>query len=273
MQIELIGCTSAGKSTLARTFIDAYREAGVDAMLAEDFVLELVWLGWARGHLARTLLVDLCALVACLATWRQNRAFFAFGLRTIVALPAAIGWFEKTNLARNVFKKIGVDVLVRHYGGDRQVIIVDEGTLHAAHNLFVHVARPASHADLALFATLVPLPDVAVYVTQSEQVLVERTLRRGHRRVSAGAYDSVVLFVRRAMAIFDQLVHDLTSAEAMVAYEAHEQILVTRAAWQQPFTSLALRPIAGALTSQPAMAQQAAESEFRDVSAAPEIAM
>ena len=185
MQVELIGCTSAGKSTLAESVLWAYRGIGMDASMGADFVLQQVGLNWVKGKLARTILIDIIALFACLTTWRSNYAFYRFASGVVLGLPVTVSWLERLNIARNTFKKVGIYELVRRGASDRQVVLLDEGTLHTAHYLFVHVSTEPNIADLATFAKLVPLPDVVVHVRQSKSVLIERTLQRGHKRIPA----------------------------------------------------------------------------------------
>lgn len=204
MLIELIGCTSAGKSTLARDILRACRERDIELLMGDDFVLKQVRLDWVKGSLARTLLMDLLLSFVCLVTWQNNLEFCAFAGQIILRLP--IGRLEKLNMARNVLKKIGVYEIIRRRGSDQQVVLVDEGTLHAAHYLFVHVSVPPNASDVATFARLAPLPDVAIYVRQSEVVLIERTLKRGHKRIPDCSYAKVEIFIKRAVETFDKLV-------------------------------------------------------------------
>ena len=62
MQIELIGCTSAGKSTLAACIVASCRVRGIEVVKSDDFVLERVRLQWIRRRLARTVLMDVLSL-------------------------------------------------------------------------------------------------------------------------------------------------------------------------------------------------------------------
>lgn len=205
MQVELIGCTSAGKSTLAESVLWAYRGTGMDASMGADFVLQQVGLNWVKGKLARTILIDIIALFACLATWRSNYAFYRFASGVVLGLPVTVSWLERLNIARNTFKKVGIYELVRRGASDRQVVLLDEGTLHTAHYLFVHVSTEPNLADLATFAKLVPLPDVVVHVRQSQSVLIERTLQRGHKRIPARSRSAVECFIKRSVAVFEEL--------------------------------------------------------------------
>lgn len=203
MQIELIGCTSAGKSSLAGGILLAARGASVEIRMADEHVLKRWRLQWLTSRPARTLVMDVLSLLACITTWRQNGAFLRFALGVVWRLP--VGPFQKANLARNVAKRVGIHAMIGRHSGGKEVVVVDEGTLQSVHSLFVHVSIEAAAEDVARFAKLVPLPDVAVYVTQGEQVLVERTLQRGHTRIPDPSRQAVGLFVKRAITAFDRL--------------------------------------------------------------------
>ena len=204
MQIELIGCTSSGKSTLSRRILHACRERGIDILLGDDFVLKQVRLNWIKNHLLRKLLIDLAALFACLLTWRRNAKFYRFATRRLLSLPIAL--FEKINCLRITLKKIGVFEIIRFRSGNQQVILVDEGVLQAAHNLFVFVSVNIKTEHLSTFVGLVPLPDVLVYLKQPEGLLIDRTMKRGHKRIPDRSYGKAARFVKQAVATFDKLV-------------------------------------------------------------------
>ena len=203
MHVELIGCTSAGKSTLAGKLLRAGRAHGFEVLTGDDFVLRRRGADWIKGRLARTLLVDLFSLTECLMTWHKNFRFYRFALGTIARMPVAR--LEKLNLARNVLKKVGIYEIIRRGHCDRQIVLVDEGTLHAAHNLFVHDSTRPSPADVPTFARLVPMPDAAVYVQSDESVLIARTMARGHQRIAGRSHANVARFVTRAVEVFEAL--------------------------------------------------------------------
>src|SRR5450759_2322075 len=127
MQIELLGCTGAGKSTLAQSILLSCRSRGLKAYLGDAFVLDLLRLEWVKPHLIRTLLVDLGAFVACLLTVPANLQLYCFSVRVILRLPGDVSWLEKLNLMRNVFKKIGINEIIRRHDRDDCMIVVDEG--------------------------------------------------------------------------------------------------------------------------------------------------
>lgn len=215
MHVELIGCTSAGKSTLARRILADCRARGIDVVTGDDFVLEQVGLAWLRNRFVRTLAVDACALTACLLSLPTNRAFVGFALGVIARFPCQVGWIERLNLVRNVLKKVGIYEAIHRRGPRERLILVDEGTLQVAHNLFVHTSIPPNYQELSRFARIVPVPELAVYVRQSNDVLIDRTLRRGHRRIHEATPAAVERFVERAVETFDALVEGLARERRM----------------------------------------------------------
>jgi hypothetical protein len=203
IHVELIGCTGAGKSTLLTQMLRACRDKSIEAWPGDDFVLSQVGAHRLTSRVARTLLVDLLSLLACLRSGRRNRRVCLFAMRVVWRVPAPR--LQKLNLTRNVLKKIGIYEIIRAGKHRPGIVIVDEGTLHAAHNLFVHLSVPPNGDEVAEFADAVPLPDVAVHVAQRPSVLIERTLARGHSRIPARDRADVERFVLRALVTFDTL--------------------------------------------------------------------
>ncbi|UCC50648.1 MAG: hypothetical protein JSV68_16245 [Anaerolineaceae bacterium] len=225
MQIELIGCTSAGKSTLVGGMLRACKERGQDAVTGDDFVLKQARLNWVKGYLFRTLLVDLLTLSACLATLRTNLAFYKLTLQSIWQLPAGVGWFERLNIARNVFKKVGIHKIICWRGSDQQIVLLDEGTIHTAHYLFVHVSIEPNASHLSTFIGLVPLPDVIVYVQNDADTLVKRTLSRGHRRLGDRSPAEIALFVERAIDTFNNLTQSSKLRSRLLILDASQNLV------------------------------------------------
>lgn len=206
MQIELIGCTGAGKSTLARNLVQTGRRQGIDIVLAEDFVLRQLRLHWISVPLLRKVLVNVAGLIASVFTWPKNGGLYLFAIRAVYALP--ISKVEKLGLLRNVLKKVGISEIVHARGGSQRIIILDEGALHIAHNLFVHVAADVEMEAIREFARLVALPDLVLYVRGHEPTMIERVVSRGHRRITDASQENVARFVRQAVTTFDRLVQE-----------------------------------------------------------------
>jgi hypothetical protein len=227
--------------------LQACHEQGIDILPGDDFVLKQVRLNWIRGHLPRTLLVDLATLSACLVTWRNNLKFYLFATRLLFKLPIAL--FEKLNLLRNVLKKIGIHEIIRFRSADQQVILVDEGVLQAAHNLFVHDSVQVEVEHLATFVRLIPFPDVIVYLRQPESLLIDRTMKRGHKRIADRSYHNVARFVKQAVATFDQLAQNPMVERKLVVVDGGQTVTSAANCQDDPRFDLALRIIRTGITT------------------------
>jgi thymidylate kinase len=203
MHVEIIGTTSAGKTTLARKMVKAGKDNGIDVFLSDDFMLEKVHLDWVKNEFVRRRLVELVAFAVWLTCLARYKDFYNFVLQEGKYNPGS--WFYKINRVRNVVRKIGVFEFIARKSESGQVILVDnEGILQGVHNLFVHQDSTADLSKIPTYVKLVPLPDVILYLNPGEEVLVSRTLARGHARVES-EQDKVIHFIRQAACVFDEM--------------------------------------------------------------------
>lgn len=206
MHIELIGSTSAGKTTLAKKMVEAGKKSGIDITLSDDFMLEQLKLSWVRNEFVRRRLVEVAAFAICLTCLVKYKDFISFVVRE--GKSSTGSWLYKINRIRNVLRKIGIFEFISRRCGSRQIVLADnEGILQGVHNLFVHQNSQADLHKIAAYAQLVPLPDAVLYLQQEEEILIARTLARGHARVTGNSPDEVAHFIRQAIAVFDELVH------------------------------------------------------------------
>jgi len=216
--VELFGPSSTGKSSLAARLVSG--EAGPGFILAGDRVLASAGLGWLPGRLLRTVALDLIALGALVASWRQQRAFYALAAAQALHGPGPSGWLLRLNLLRNSWKCGALRFVAGRLGRPHQVLLMDEGPLQTANYLFVHVDPPPDRAGLDAFLAAVPLPDAALYLRESEEELVARTLARTHPRVASHSPAETRRFVSHALAVFDRIAEDRRVRERLLTPEA-----------------------------------------------------
>jgi deoxyadenosine/deoxycytidine kinase len=224
MHIELIGSTSAGKTTLAKKMVEAGKNNGVSISLSDDFMLEQLNLSWVRNEFIRRRLVEVAAFVICLTCLTKHKEFYRFVVREGKSYPGS--WVYKLNRIRNVLRKIGIFEFISRRAGSQQIILADnEGILQGVHNLFVHQSSQADLHKIARYAELVPMPDVILYLQPEEEVLISRTLRRGHARVAGSSPDHVIHFIRQAVAVFDELINAPRIRERLLIVDAESNVL------------------------------------------------
>lgn len=203
MHIELIGCTSAGKTTLAQKLLAIGKREGIDIILGDDFVLRRFHLDWVKSEFVRRRLLEVYSGYICVRHWKKYREFCRFVFRAVSETPGSA--LYRFNLVRIVLRKIGIYEMIRRFNSENQLVLVDnEGIIQAAHNLFVHTDS-SLNGNLSNFVDAAPLPDMIAYLKQPQSILLERTLRRGHPRIDAPSKRKVELFVKQAFETFEML--------------------------------------------------------------------
>jgi thymidylate kinase len=204
--IEFIGATGAGKSTLVAALIDTLAGQGVRAREANDAVLAWHGLGFVPGRHLRAALVYFFALLSFARSLcgREGRRLSWLAVRLI--LRDAGGLRIGAGLLRNLVKRVGTDRLLRKMRpalSDCDVVVCDEGLVHAAHNLFVHAGSLPRKDEIVLFGSLVPRPDLLVWVIVPTARSAEVIRQRGHPRVTDPA--TAQAFAERAHETFEVL--------------------------------------------------------------------
>ena len=202
MIVEFIGCSGAGKTTLAR---EVGRIAGPrPAISATELVVDHPGLRWISDPTAVNLVADVISFPPFLRTFGHEKDFvaFAFG-RLRRHAPSS---FAKYNYMLNIVRKVGVHEMARR-AASRKTVLIDEGAVLSAYQLFVYSDASFDQLDLGRFARLVPLPDRLVYVRAPIDLLVDRAMARpDQRRELAGRGPSELRrSLERAIALFDGL--------------------------------------------------------------------
>jgi hypothetical protein len=81
---------------------------------------------------------------------------------------------------------------------------LDEGIVHAAHNLFVHTDAVPNRQEIEEFSRLVPTPDQLIWVTAPTAQSISVLLGRGHTRVRA-TLGAACAFAEHAQVTFEVL--------------------------------------------------------------------
>jgi hypothetical protein len=205
--VEFIGASGVGKSTVISGVRDLLAARGVRVCAAEDLILTSYGLPQVRPGKLRVAIAHLLSLRHLISFFCTSSGFrlCCLGLRAIVR--DAGGLRIGLSLARNFLKRIGFHFWLedqRERLDSVDVILCDEGVVHAAHNLFVHAGAEPNAEEIAEFARLVPKPSLLIWVTAPTARCVGVHLARGHSRVEANE-TAVQAFAERAHATFEML--------------------------------------------------------------------
>jgi len=202
--VEFIGSTGAGKTTLIAE-VRQRLEKQVEVRSAYEQVSAPLGLRGVSNSSVRNLIQEAVGLPYFLASLGRNRKFLSYAL-SMLKRQARFSIFTLNNL-RSLERKVGVyEILLRRDA--KPVVLVDEGTLLAAHNIFVFSGEDYTPEEIAGFASLVPLPDLVVYVKAPLESLVRRSLARRDppREMRSREPGMVRRHISRAVDMFDRLV-------------------------------------------------------------------
>jgi hypothetical protein len=203
MMVEFVGSTGAGKTTVAAAV--ERRLAGLETVAAApDLLASLVGLPPSSRPLQRNLVCDLVGLPYVLGSLHRHGAFLRFCLATLARQRLSL---QAANRVRSTLRKVGVYEIVRRHGNGR-IVLVDEGTVLHAHNLFIFESHELKPAELERFASVVPLPDLIVHVKAPLALSVRRCLERPDppRELRARDPAAAERYLGRAAALFEALV-------------------------------------------------------------------
>jgi thymidylate kinase len=204
MIIEFIGSTGAGKTTLIS---EVQRRLAQTIEVATSFDVVASPLGLRRiTHLTvRNLIQELVGFPFFIGSLYRHKALIVFILR-MLARQASFSFFTINNL-RSLERKIGVYEIIKRRQHD-EIILVDEGLLLLAHNVFVYSSAYYSYEEIATFASLVPLPDIIIYIKAPIDILIQRSLLRTDppREMKSRNRELIEKHINRAIEMFDQLI-------------------------------------------------------------------
>ena len=198
MIVEFMGCTSAGKSTLAAGVARRLREDGRPVRQHKGEA------GTALAALGNALRTPL-HLIPMLPDWPRYAGHWLATWRAMRHRAESAFW--RTARGYAAVRILGTHAY-RTRASSAVIQIVDEGLLVTTHLAFSG-SLPVSPADMNAFVAAVPLPDIVVWVDAPLEVLVKRTLCRCDpprelRHRSPARVRACLANVRRAYGILAQ---------------------------------------------------------------------
>ena len=237
MIVEFIGCSGAGKTTLANELISPHRLSR-PAVRAFDLVTDRPGLRGVEDPTVINLAADIVSFPSFLRVASRDSRFVRFAFDRL--RRHAPTTFDKWNYMLNVVRRVGMHEMSRRAAVDRTVL-VDEGVVLLAYHLFVYSDGVVDTADLDRFARLAPMPDRVVYVRAPLDLLVERAMRRTDRRreLVGRSRAEVRDCLARAVEMFDALVQSPPIRERLLTLEIADGSIEARdAAVRQVATAI-----------------------------------
>ena len=163
MIVEVLGCTSSGKSTLIRKLLAEVSHKDVSLTSLSVKRTNLLWL----------LISDLVLLLSFMIFSKHQVSVFRF---LKICLKRNDSLWMRVNLFRNFITKQGEFQLARRRVSE--IILMDEGCLHAFSNIFSHYDDSLDIVNATCLIELVPKPDVILRIVAPEEIVVARAKNR-----------------------------------------------------------------------------------------------
>jgi len=192
-----------------------------------DYVLARYGFGWVAPHSLRMLVLNGIALVGALIGYSRQPALFRLIASVLCNLPRAISWHERLKIARIASRNLGIHLIVNQAPADR-LILADEGLVQAVHYLFVYLNEEPDYRTLERYLALIPLPDLVLYYRQPKALLVERTMRRGHKRIPDPTPNAVEQFIGHAYHVLEHVAATALLSERRFILDGQSDTIVAR---------------------------------------------
>lgn len=224
MIIEFTGCTGAGKSTAIGELIRRNKiRGGVRFLHAYDAVLISFGIRISNYRL-RSVIVEVVVLPLMFVEIIRQRTLIWLVLKYIGC--NRFGFFMRLNVFRNFVKSLGVKSFLSNTDRHDRCAILDEGTFHVIHNIFVnHVERP----DIAKAKSLVGAMakgELLVVILSSASDIADRQVNRGDPPVKGLLHQQWLTFAENANSLYVSILKDSASRyDAVIACNSLDEVV------------------------------------------------
>lgn len=202
MIVEFIGSTGAGKTTLINE-VQSRLVKSRPVITSSDLVTSLVGLHGIKNTTASNLVQEIVGLPFFLRSFKKYNDFIAFSIRMF---SRKSDFSIKTiNNLRSIERKLSGYEISQRYKGNK-IILVDEGPILAAH-MFAY-NNNVSQLEIEKFTSMLPLPDLIIYIRVPVDTLIERSLSRTNppREMNSRNRSENENYIKHAISIFDRIV-------------------------------------------------------------------
>lgn len=203
MLVEFTGGSGVGKSTLCRAVYVELIESNMPVSFPIEFFLGRHLSKLIRSERLEQILLDIFLCPWSIIVLRKYKKILFFSNRCLQERGNSL--LSRVLILRSVFRKVSLASFFQRSRFQNQIVLLDEGSLHIAHLIFINGNNAAAPMDIPMFLSLVPKPQMAIHVRASLKLVLGRTLNRDDPPVRNARPESLEAFVRRALNMFEQL--------------------------------------------------------------------
>lgn len=222
--IEFVGMVGAGKSVLAERLITHLRAEGREVLSIEEALRRATsstsTVSTVTGPKTARRLARIIGIVRFAAS---NRALAWRVVRSQIGLPITAR--HRLTILRLVFRQMGTIAVIDRYLANDEIVVLDEGPVHRAVNLFSWAGRVDLAAARA-YLNLLPAGGLVVHVAVPTALASARTAERGYpKRLDTVDPVAVETFMAGAAAVVDLVAEHLTGGDRSVIMVGNDRAL------------------------------------------------
>ena len=204
MIVEFTGCSGAGKTVVIKCAYDILKKTVHPVFTPLDIMLGKSMAGGIHSERSQNAILDLVALPYFVFKIHEFFPFFLFCLKIIKANADSL--IKTMLLTRSVIRKLGLYKFLSQRKFEKKIILVDEGTFHIAHIIFINGRGLFTDTAIHKFEQIVLRPDLIVFVQAPLQSIIERTEQRANKPIRSVDSQQLKRFVMRAHHLFERLI-------------------------------------------------------------------
>ncbi len=203
MMVEFIGCSGAGKTIVCKYVHDILAKTEYEVCTPLEIALGKSIADRVHSEHSQNAILDLVALPYFVFKIHKFSPFFLFCLKLIKANSRS--WRQTMLLTRSVVRKLGLFIFLSQRKFEEKIVLIDEGTFHIAHVIFVNGRGVFSDNAIIRFKQMVPKPDLIVFVQAPLRAVIERTEQRTDKPIRGVDSQQLKKFLVKADRLFENL--------------------------------------------------------------------
>jgi thymidylate kinase len=214
MIVEFTGCSGTGKTVMYKYIYDIVDKSAHSVFNPLDIVLGRSIAGRINSECYQNAILDGVALPYFIFNIHKFHTFFLFCLK--IVKTNAISRLQKMLLVRSVIRKLGLYEFLSQKRFEKKIILVDEGTFHIAHIIFINGRGLFTDTAIHKFEQMVPRPDLIVFVQAPLRSIIERTEQRSDKPIRNVNSKQLEKFIIKGDKLFQMIHKDSRRKEKII---------------------------------------------------------
>ena len=219
----MTGTTCSGKTTILKKLLKETELERYKIALSEDVIIDeyFPYIGSKSNRFLKIFLVDLILLTEVF----NHKIIHLSYLFSKFIFRSKQGFFIKLNLLRNVVKRLCLHKKLNKIKDNLNydIIFIDEGTMHIAHNIFINFNMMPSEEELNEFSLIIPKYDKIFLIETPKEKILSNIKQRKYGRIS-NKTENMELLIENSVKMYSDLRIIHSNDNSFITFELKNNI-------------------------------------------------